>query len=148
MFGHLILVAGLPGCGKTTYLCQKCREGWLAFDDFQAHAFEDCSQFRSSRKLRALLSALQDGLSCIVADIAFCDEAHRKDAESVLRAEMPGLAFTWEFFSNDRNACEANVKRRSSAGIQHDLCCLAKYSAAYHIPDGAVVRSVWRKQDD
>jgi hypothetical protein len=142
------LVAGLPGCGKTAYLCQRCRDGWLAFDDFKALAFEDCSQFRSSRKLRALLAALHDDLKCIVADIDFCDETSRRDAEAVLRIEIPNLKLRWEFFASDRAAYEANVRRRNSAGLQHDLCCLAKYSPAYHVPDGAVVHPVWREQEN
>jgi broad-specificity NMP kinase len=30
MSADIILVAGLPGCGKTTYLCEKLRrDGWL-----------------------------------------------------------------------------------------------------------------------
>ena len=147
MDGELVLVAGLPGCGKTTYLCQKCREGWLAFDDFKAQAFENCSQFQSSRKLHSLLVALQDGLRCIVADIAFCDDSCRIEAETVLRTEMPNLKLRWEFFANDRIACEANVRRRNSAGLQHDLECLAKYFPAYRIPDGALVHPVWQEQE-
>jgi hypothetical protein len=148
MVGELVLVAGLPGSGKTTLLSQMEREGWLVFDDFKALAFEDCSQFRSSRKLRALLAALHDGLKCIMADIDFCEESSRRDAEAVLRIEIPNLKLRWEFFANDRVVCEANVRRRNSAGLQHDLCCLAKYSPAYDIPDGAVVHPVWREQEN
>ena len=103
--------------------------------------------FRSSCKLRALLAALQDGLKCIAEDIDFCDEDSRKEAESLLLAEMPNLKFSWEFFANDRAACEVNVKRRNSPGIQHDLSCIEKYSHAYHIPDGAVVLPEWRNKN-
>jgi hypothetical protein len=94
---EVVLLAGLPGSGKTTYLCQMCRDGWLIFDDFKALAFEDCSKFRSSRKLKALLAAIQDGVRCAVADIDFCDTDARSEAESVLRAEIPGLDVRWEF---------------------------------------------------
>jgi len=148
MYGELVLIAGLPGSGKTTYLCQKCRDGWSVFDDFKANAFQGSSQFRSSTKLRALLAALQDGNNCVVADVAFCDEAHRRDAENVLRTEIVNLKFTWEFFANDRSACEANVRQRNSRGLEQDLQCLESYSPSYHIPDGAVVHPVWREHHD
>src|SRR5271167_3336935 len=52
MSEDVILLAGLPGCGKTTHLCQMCGDGWLVFDDFKAKAFCDSSAFRKSRKFR------------------------------------------------------------------------------------------------
>jgi hypothetical protein len=148
MHGQLILVAGLPGCGKTSYLCTMCRDGWLAFDDFKALAYENCSRFGSSRKLSALLAAIRADLNCIVADIDFCDEASRRDAEFILRAEVPGVHPRWEFFANDPAACLDNVKRRKSEGLDHDVRCIERYASGYQIPDGATVHPVWRKQDE
>jgi predicted ATPase len=39
------MVAGLPGCGKTTYLDELRRAGWSVFDDFKAEAIGDSSRF-------------------------------------------------------------------------------------------------------
>ena len=145
---EVVLLAGLPGCGKTTYLCQMCRDDRLVFDDFKALAFEDCSKFCSSRKFSALIAAIQDGLRCAVADIDFCDTDARNVAESILRAEIPGLAVRWEFFANDRSACEANIRTRNRSCLQRELDCLAKYSPSYNIPEGVVVLSVWQKYEN
>jgi hypothetical protein len=142
MQGQLVLVAGLPGCGKTTYLCQMCHDGWVVFDDFKALAFEDCSKFSSSRKLRSLLAALRDGLKCIVADIDFCDAHARADAESVLLLAIPELDLSWRFFANDRPACEANARSRSRQCLERELSLIAKYAPSYQIPRGAIVLPV------
>jgi hypothetical protein len=142
---EVVLLAGLPGSGKTTFLCRMCRDGWLIFDDFKAFAIEDCSKFRSSRKLNALLVAIQDGVRCAVADIDFCDTDAREEAEGILRAEIPGLDVRWEFFANDRPACQANIRTRNRPCLGRELDCLEKYSYSYTIPEGAVVHPVWRK---
>ena len=142
---EVVFLAGLPGSGKTTYLCQMCRDGWLVFDDFKAFAFEDCSKFRSSRKLNALLVAIRDGVRCAVADIDFCDTAARSEAESILRAEIPGLDVMWEFFANDRSACEANIRTRNRPCLERELDLIAKYSPSYNVPEGAVVHPVWQR---
>ena len=146
MLGKLLLIAGLPGSGKTTHLCQMCREGWTVFDDFKALAFEDCSKFRSSRKLPSLLTALRDGLNCIAADIDFCDESARREANSVLLAELPDLDLSWQFFANDRAACEANVRSRNRDCLPRELELIAKYSPFYQIPQATIVLPVRTNQ--
>jgi hypothetical protein len=143
MTKEAVLLAGLPGCGKTTHLCQMCRNGWLVFDDYKAQAFEDCSKFARSLKFLPLITALHAGVKCVAADIDFCATDARNEAEVVLRAGVPGLDLKWEFFANDRSACEANIRTRNRPSLQRELECLAKYSPSYTIPEGAVVLPVW-----
>jgi len=145
MSENVILLAGLPGCGKTTYLCQMSQDGWLVFDDYKAKAFDDSSAFRKSRKFRALISALRNGLRCAVADIDFCKTESREEAESVLSAEVPGVKLCWRFFENDPPACEANIRSRNRPRLQTDLEKLHGYSAFYRIPQGADVLPIWPK---
>jgi hypothetical protein len=83
-----------------------------------------------------------------MADIDFCDTDARNEAESILRAEIPGLAVRWEFFANDRSACEANIRTRNRSCLQRELDCLAKYSPSYNIAEGVVVLSVWQKYEN
>ena len=95
MTKNVILLAGLPGCGKTTYLCRMCGDGWLIFDDFKANAYENSSAFRKSRKFPALIVALRHGLKCVVADIDFCKAASREEADKAIRYEMGDVALAW-----------------------------------------------------
>ncbi len=135
----VIVVAGLPGCGKTARLCQMCRDGWVAFDDFKANAYNDSPAFRDSRKFRALIAALRDDLRCVVADIDFCKTDSRAEAERVLRAEVPGLKLSWHFFADHYRACETNIKQRNRPSLQSDLEKLRDYAGLYRIPAGARV---------
>jgi hypothetical protein len=144
MSGDVILLAGLPGCGKTTHLCQMCWDGWLVFDDFKANAFDNCSEFRKSRKFRALISALRDGLRCAVADIDFCKPESRTEAEKVLLEDVADVKAGWRFFENDPSACEVNIRSRNRPSLLADLRELRKCSALYCIPEGADVLRIGR----
>jgi predicted kinase len=139
-----MLLAGLPGSGKTIYLCEKLHEGWLVFDDFKANAFDDDSYFSKSRKFPSLTSALAHDLKCVVADIDFCDPASRNQAENVLRAVFPQLQLVWHFFENNPAACKANVRRRNNRGVNEELEKLRKYAGVYEIPQGAVILPVFQ----
>jgi hypothetical protein len=144
---NVILIAGLPGSGKTTHLCQMLQDGWLPFDDYKAEAFEDCSKFGSSRKFLPLISALRSGLRCAVADIDFCRTESRDEAESLLSATVPGLKLRWLFFENDSSACEANIRSRDRRQLQIELGNLHRYSNSFEIPQGAEVLPVSRNAD-
>jgi predicted kinase len=144
MTAEIILLAGLPGSGKTTYLETLRQAGWLTFDDFKANAFNDSSVFWHSRSYQALLNALQTGQNCVVADIDFCKASSRNQAELALRTRVQDLALSWQFFENDLEACQANIRRRASRSIEDNLRALHTYHAWYQIPIGAEVIPVWR----
>jgi len=88
----IILIAGLPGSGKTTYIEKLRQEGWSIFDDFKANAYNDSSVFWHSRNYEALISAIREGRKCLVADIDFCNTKSRNEAELILRIQIPGTA--------------------------------------------------------
>jgi hypothetical protein len=137
----LILMAGLPGSGKTTRLDKMREEGWRVFDDYKA---DGTGSFQSSARFNELICALGEGSRCVVADIDFCNTDARNQAESIVRGKIPGLDFGWEFFANDRSACEANIRARNRPSLERELECLAKYSPSYNVPEGAGALPVWR----
>jgi len=75
----ILVIAGLPGCGKTTYLDQLLKESWRTFDDFKANAYQNSPQFQKSRKYAALQAAIRDNSRCAVADIDFCKPESRAE---------------------------------------------------------------------
>jgi hypothetical protein len=139
---NVLLLAGLPGYGKTMYLQELLRNGWSVFDDFKSGAIDNSPEFHKSRHFAALLARLRDGFRCVVADIDFCKTDSRAEAEQVLRAEVPRVEIGWIYFSHDERACEANIKHRNRDSLETDLRELRKYSRLYSIPKGADVRPV------
>lgn len=142
MTKSVLLLAGLPGCGKTTHLRELQKNGWLVFDDFKANAVNDSPEFHKSRNFATLLARLRAGIRCAVADIDFCRNESRAEAENILRAEVPGVEISWCYFSHDERACEANIRHRKRDSLDADLRELRKYSKLYSIPKGVEVRSV------
>jgi len=146
MTSEVFLIAGLPGCGKTTYLGQLCRDGWLVFDDFKIGT--DALRFRTSPRFQNVIDALRQNGGCAVADIDFCRTEARDEAEHGLRTEVPGVKLNWLFFENDPVACELNIRNRNRDCFEQEICYLRKYSPAYRIPHGASKLPVWQKSAD
>ena len=142
----VLLLAGLPGCGKTTYLIELTKSHWLKFDDFKNEALGNSREFRKSRWFADLLARLREGRRCVVADIDFCCAESRAEAEGVLRVEVPSVEVRWLYFSNDPTICEMNIRRRDRPSLQKDLEALYKYAALYRIPYGADERPCYRVQ--
>lgn len=144
MSAEIILIAGLPGSGKTTYINAREQEGWSIFDDFKANANNDSSAFRHSRNYEALVTALREGQKCLVTDIDFCKANSRREAEAALRTQIPDLMLSWLFFENDFHACKANITRRAGPSIEDNLRALREYCALYQTPIGGQVIPVWK----
>lgn len=147
MVAELVLIAGLPGSGKTMYMEPLVQAGWTIFDDFKANAYNDSSIFFHSRNYEPLLNALREGQKCVVADIDFCKADSRNEAELVLRYQLPDIRLRWLFFANDFHACQSNIKRRTSRSIDDNFRALNNYCAQYEIPAGAQVIPVWKPNE-
>ena len=146
MSAQIILIAGLPGSGKTKYMETLRLQDWSIFDDFKANAYNDSSVFWHSRNYKALLMALHEVQKCVLADIDFCKATSRQEAEGALREQIPDLTLNWLFFENDFDACQANIMRRASRSIEDNLRALHEYHALYQIPIGAEVIPVWQSR--
>ena len=139
---NILLIAGLPGSGKTTHLNELQQNGWSVFDDFKAGAIDDSPAFNKSCRFVAVVSKLREGKKCAVADIDFCRGTSRTEAENVLLGALPGLEIHWRFFANDEQACGENIRRRGRDSLEADLVKLREYSRIYEIPAGAEGRPV------
>jgi hypothetical protein len=148
MPGRAVLVAGLPGCGKTTTLGLMKGAGLCVFDDFKAGAHNDSAAFRDSRHYRDLVSALRQGQDCVVADIDFCSSEARRDAEHTLQEAVAGAAVEWLFFANEPATSEANIRRRRRESLEEDIRKLHEYAAVYEVPAGAKVLPVGSAQGE
>ena len=146
MQAEVILMAGLPGSGKTSYLSRMGNQGWTTFDDFKIGTRD--LKFRTSPRFQTLIDSLRNGKRCLIADIDFCDARSRVEAEHDLRAEIPDLKFRWIFFENNPAACKANIRSRIDRPEQTrewELRYVDEKSPAFTIPPDAEVRPVWRQ---
>ncbi len=142
MSAQVLLVAGLPGCGKTTYLQKLALKGWKTFDDFKANAHNDSTCFRDSRHYTSLVGTLRSGRKCAVSDIDFCRAESRTEAEQVLREVLPEVTLAWHFFENNPQQCAANIRWRNRPSLESDLQKLRQYSAVYSPPSKAYILPV------
>lgn len=126
----LILLGGLPGAGKSPYVCELKREGWRAFDDFQTKAQNNSSAFGASRWFNELVEALRAGQRCVVADIRVCEHSYRIDADRTIRAAVPDVDIECRLIERDVETCEANI-RASNRPAGARLEKLGEYAVLY-----------------
>jgi len=102
----VILIAGLPGSGKTTHIRQNYPEDkYTVYDDYKCKAINNCSKFDSSRHFTKLIENLNNAKDCVIADIDFCKDESREEAERILQEYAPNAERGWIFFENNPEAC-------------------------------------------
>ena len=145
-FVPLMLVAGLPGSGKSTW-CRgvAARTGAVLIDDFKSDAPD--LVFRNALKLPRLARAVAAGRSCIVADIDFTRTDARTDAVGWLASQFPHIEPLWVFFTNDPERCRANVLADTSRNTPARLREIESRAQIYKIPSNARVLPVWAPRE-
>lgn len=139
----VLLVAGLPGSGKTPYLEWLQDQGWEVFDDFKANARDDSPRFRDAPRYDVLVRTLREGHRCAVADLAFCRQADRDEADHVLRQEVPHLVIEWQFFEDNPPQCAENIQEGSRPAASR-LAKLEEFSKVYSAPSDTTFLPVRR----
>lgn len=139
----VLLIAGLPGSGKTPRLTQLQSEGWTTFDDYQANAHNNSPHFRAGRRYGELVQALREGKKCAVADMKLCRPEDRAEASDNLLEDVADLEIRWEFFANDPQQCADNICRNARPR-QPRLAKLAEFASQYSPPPGATFLPITR----
>ena len=128
-----ILVAGLPGSGKTRLGKRLAEEkGYLLLDDISTLS-DDANTF---------LQQFHTATGLVITDPMFCYGKVRDQATEVIRKVFPTATQTWIFFENDPKQCLLNATRRS----EHKPVSLFidDVSKEYSPPDNATLIPVYR----
>jgi hypothetical protein len=138
----LTIIAGLPGSGKSWYIAEREASDKLVLisDDFLAGSgtwrCADAPNFNN------VVSAINSGADCIIADIAFCFSTKRSEVEQEIRMRCPDVKIEYVYFENDPEKCVANVITADRHDTAARIARIREYAPRYDIPDGVVVRPV------
>jgi hypothetical protein len=131
---RVVLIAGLPGSGKTCLAETLVRQGFVLVDDP-----------RGPEGYVRVRAALETGRDVVVVDPMLCRADTRIAVEMQVRAAptQPGSTRTveWIFFANDPEQCRRNVARRADGRVVDPA--IYNLSKVYRPPAGADVRPVW-----
>lgn len=128
----------MPGSGKSTYIKAKKPEfSGVCEEDFMKDSINHSPAFNNSRHFEKLVTDLQYGRDCIIADIEYCKKSKRNEVERSIRQAVPEAEIRWVFFKNDPEACKANVERRAKAKANAEKRKIDELSSQYRIPDDA-----------
>lgn len=128
---QVVLIAGLPGSGKSRLAAEYGGRGFVVVDDI--------------RDRESLALPLARNADVVVTDPNFCKPAARAAAESWIRTTNPLANVVWIFFSNDPDQCRLNVARRKAQGDAREVeGTIARMASLYAIPADATTIPVWR----
>jgi hypothetical protein len=121
---RLIIVAGLPGAGKTTYL-QRLKEQRVVqwyYDDFQDASRNKSPDPRLSRYYGSLIKHLRKGYTVAVADIRYCVPDEIQQLLGAIQQALPGsISVEVHYFENDQARCLINAKKRAELTRTRDF---------------------------
>jgi predicted kinase len=135
---RLIIVIGLTGSGKTTYLEKIKANGEIdyMFDDFHACAAGNSHKIEASKYFNKLSSCLSDRKNCAIADIEFCKLDHLEYMITELVKLANNITIEYRYFENDPKTCIQNIKFRKRGDMTNQIDHVKRYTKFYNIPEG------------
>ena len=110
----LILIAGLPGSGKSRYGGKlKSKVGATCYvDDYHAQANDNRPGFENGREYRNLIAGLKRGEVWVASDIEWCRAEKRREVEAALHKAVPHVHIEWHFLAAGEDKCRERVRQR------------------------------------
>ncbi len=143
----LVLIVGLPGSGKSHLvgeIAATLPSVGLIAPDFMKDSIGHLPRVASSRHFAGLVSALQQGHDCVIADIEFCRQSKREELAQALAASGVPASLRWIFFENDPAACKRNATARRRQSLSEEFEKIDVLSGEYTIPPDAETKPVWK----
>ena len=109
----LIVVAGLPGSGKSHHLNELEREkvAEVVCHDFHFEPFNDSPKVIDSRHFSTLIEKLRQGKDCAIADIAFCQHERLEELKKEVLELVPETEIIFHCFENNPKQCLKKLKK-------------------------------------
>ena len=136
-WAKLLIVVGMPGSGKSTYLQRLKDDGKIVefYDDYQGRSHDNRPEPELSKCYTPLLAHLKKGETVAASDIRWCKEPDLHLFVAAVLRVAPEAEIEYHYFQNDPKQCKANVRRRAREGhVEHELGMIDDYSKKYKIP--------------
>ena len=135
--GQLIIVIGLPGSGKTTYIksLMETDQQISVYDDYQGKSYNKDHDPLLSKHFGSLVSDLRQAKRVVVSDIRYCVPHELNTFLAAILSSAPDVRINLKYFENNPEACKQNILARSREGrVEKELELLSKLSSGYIVP--------------
>lgn len=145
MSGKAILIAGLPGSGKSTHakkLLESDPEAVRYVNDYHWKSVDNKPVLDHGRAFADMTNGLRRGETWISSDVEWCRSEQRHAIERDLENEVPDVVVEWHFISCAVDVCCERIQTRGRQGVhdvEKELQILKRLAPEYDIPPGGVV---------